>query len=47
MIHGLKYCIYTLYTHKYTYEYMDFIGFNSPRGDLGIRGGVLSRWICP
>ena len=41
MIHGLKYCIYTLYTHKYTYEYMDFIGFNSPRGDLGIRGGVL------
>ena len=39
--------IYTLYTHKYTYEYMDFIGFNSPRGDLGIRGGVLSPVDLP
>lgn len=26
---------------------MDFIGFNSPRGDLGIRAGVLSPADLP
>ena len=39
--------VYIHYIHKYTYEYMDFIGFNSPRGDLGIRGGVLSPVDLP